>query len=56
MTKLKPCPFCGGDAEVRKGMSGYVVMCISCPTDFGRVWFLSEEEIVEMWNRRAGDE
>lgn len=66
--KLKPCPFCGGEAYARfvkdKGAFGYTsVECKKC----GAVPYvhmaynnLSKEEavmgVVEAWNRRVKDD
>ena len=67
--ELKPCPFCGGEAEVAEGTytaweEGYSVRCRHCALTFGASgrlgecyeWscsFKSEEEAIEAWNRRA---
>ena len=62
MIKLKPCPFCGGKAEVLIGCDceqfggyevGYII-CTGCRTEvyFGLV---NEEQVAEHWNRRATD-
>jgi Lar family restriction alleviation protein len=55
--KLKPCPFCCGEAIVRPtrylGCYGYVVTCENCSVETrlmdtmnGAIW---------LWNRRADD-
>ena len=55
--ELKPCPFCGGEAEVRTTDLGtYKVVCIECPTDMGRYWSWAKKEAIAAWNRRANDE
>jgi Lar family restriction alleviation protein len=63
MAELKPCPFCGGEPRIvsfKHTFSRflvYQVMCFACHTKpkyfcRGR----TEEEAIEAWNRRAGDE
>ena len=61
MAELKPCPFCGGKAEVdtptywdgAKGRKTYAISCKSCrcrtPDYMGLVG------AIEAWNRRAED-
>lgn len=59
--KLKPCPFCGGEATIRifRGKDGwrdrYAVICRydegGCGAESGL--FHYEAEAVEMWNMRA---
>lgn len=67
MEKLKPCPFCGGEAEKsyikRKKLfakfmfpynSHYVyIRCKVCGATSKVKW--SKEEATEAWNRRADD-
>lgn len=55
--KLKQCPFCGGKAELYRISSRWVVGCTTsmqkCPC---RPWTggqTSQEEAIEIWNRRA---
>ncbi len=66
MDNLKPCPFCGGKAEI--GMDNYgkiIVWCVPCQmqlgvelqngeefTDGWRATFSDVEEATEAWNRR----
>lgn len=59
-TKLKPCPFCGGEANKRIAfpvdsdgmeMNMYIVGCKNCDIDFSALW--DEERAIELWNRRA---
>ena len=66
--ELKPCPFCGGEAEIniRKQCYGhgeyhdeYFVKCKSCGarSGFEVVYYLSskecEEAVTKKWNRRG---
>lgn len=52
--KLKPCPFCGGEAEIYNPMpgyeSGYGTYCKSCDSYFTHGD--SEEEAIKVWNSR----
>lgn len=54
--KLKPCPFCGGEAMVIGGEdSGYAAYCQECNGD-GHCevgWFFTAEDAAEAWNTRA---
>lgn len=67
-SKLKPCPFCGGEASVNitkyhaesdvaklNGQASfYGVNCVSCGADTrGLVGSKTEEEAIRAWNRRA---
>jgi Lar family restriction alleviation protein len=63
--ELKPCPFCGGKAEMlhwRASVNGktiypYRVRCIECKTCVGssslKYITLTEEDAREKWNRRV---
>lgn len=61
MTRLKPCPFCGGEPTIRifKGKNGwrdrYAVICSyddgGCGGEGGI--YHSEIEAIEAWNRRS---
>lgn len=53
MFELKPCPFCGGKAELC-GDNYFWVSCTSCYTDtYGSH---DKEDVIERWNRRVSDE
>lgn len=50
--KLKPCPFCGGEAELfRDYMGWYVIECTACGN--GTLHFAKSDGAVNAWNRRA---
>lgn len=52
MSELKPCPFCGGEAELSEyGGPQYLVECPFCEagTFTGRV---SKDQAIEDWNAR----
>jgi len=53
--ELKPCPFCGGVAEVSMDEDWYYEWTVCCLNDSRHSlrYFNSEEEAVEAWNRRA---
>ena len=66
MSELKPCPFCGGEAEKRYGHDidnniSYAVICSVCHTGIFKAntgqneWdaYGSMHEAIEAWNRRA---
>ena len=67
--KLKPCPFCGGEARVTDVIPprlytkdvAYCVYCSSCDLLFGFDMdyggeFATEAEAIEAWNRRSNNE
>lgn len=64
MTKLKPCPFCGGTytrmySLKDHSLHGFIHMCDGFDDYMVKVesrLFSTEEEAVEAWNRRADDE
>lgn len=55
MSRLKPCPFCGGEARPTSWLHSesetYVIQCDNCHLDMGE--FDTEEEAAEAWNRRT---
>lgn len=66
MNELKPCPFCGGQAEKRYGRDidnniSYAVICSVCHTGIFKAnigqneWIAygSMHEAIEAWNRRT---
>ena len=57
--ELKPCPFCGGEAEVRKFTeTKYFVQCffVQCKSCLIGSTFTSEQLAVDAWNRRISNE
>lgn len=61
MAELKPCPFCGAKGILErhrnfKGKSVYQVCCPSTYVQVKTIWFYTEKEAVEAWNRRTNDE
>ena len=56
--KLKPCPFCGGEAHLFQNKPWYVVVqCFSCGAQIARQFNKIEElslddRAVAAWNRR----
>ena len=66
MSELKPCPFCGGEAEIRTqdrpdGNTHYYVYIVRCKEcrarteDFPIAYYVHHdvEDAIEAWNRRA---
>jgi Lar family restriction alleviation protein len=47
---LKPCPFCGGEAESYVSRTDALVRCERCPADMGV--FDTEAEAIAAWNTR----
>ena len=51
--RLKPCPFCGGHAEIKCDVlyRGYNARCQLCGVNTRN--FETKDEAIEAWNRRA---
>ena len=49
--KLKPCPFCGGEAMIISEINYHHVRCVKCFTITD--WYKTKEEAIEAWNTRA---
>lgn len=52
--ELKPCPFCGGEANIDQGngiFKVFYVFCTKCKTRQANR--LTREDAVEYWNGRA---
>lgn len=61
--KLKPCPFCGGEAEFGTNPTGYRtiwVYCSECKAESNRfesnIYSCAAEDAAEAWNRRTENE
>ena len=55
MPDLKPCPFCGGKAELFHSYDGYC--CVQCTVCYcSTLNFRKEQTSINFWNRRAGEE
>lgn len=61
MNALKPCPFCGGEAEINANYSEekVFVFCKKCKSKGAVVLscidYSARDKAVEMWNRRMGE-
>jgi len=49
--ELKPCPFCGGDAEVNEIDDEYLSSCSECSANLG--FFETEHDAITAWNTRV---
>ena len=64
MIDLKPCPFCGCDAQLDHDQVGFnlysKVRCVNCHCStkkFGISTKVSSDELaIEAWNKRAGEQ
>ena len=60
MAKLKPCPFCGGEAFVQKFRidgTGRFFISVVCRVCFAQTGHHTKEAYaIEAWNRRVGEE
>lgn len=54
--ELKPCPFCGGEANLYKYAKNgkFLVRCEYCGVE--TIYFGTEEIAIKAWNRRVNDE
>ena len=50
---LKPCPFCGGGAEISFLFGRYGVACCRCQAAIIPCPYQTKEEAIKAWNRRA---
>ena len=52
--KLKPCPFCGGEAKIISGYGKYAVTCKGCYAMAPNTY--TEGDAAKAWNKRIGHE
>lgn len=60
MAKLKPCPFCGGEARSTFNDLYYKIFCTNenCGASITKkadVFYCARNDVLDAWNRRAGD-
>lgn len=61
MTELKPCPFCGGEVELRTKIDGrddtYFILCMKCNMWFEKFIYRAKdiETIIDEWNKRVNE-
>jgi Lar family restriction alleviation protein len=58
MTKIKPCPFCGGKADVTRYYEsgeeiGSAIVCNNCGVSVHNVEADNVQDNVKAWNKRA---
>lgn len=53
MAELKPCPFCGGEAEIISGFGKYTVQCKKGGCMANISWASNKDYAIKAWNRRA---
>lgn len=55
MPDLKPCPFCGGKAELFHSYDGYY--CVQCTVCYcSTLNFRKEQNSINFWNRRVEED
>lgn len=52
MEKLKPCPFCGGEAKIMKMGYPHYIYCLKCGAKV-HGGTTSEKDSIKAWNRRT---
>ena len=48
--ELKPCPFCGGEADIIEDSFCYGVECFNCKAN--STYFSNAKDAIAAWNRR----
>lgn len=54
--ELKPCPFCGGEAEILNYSENEWLICCAICNGMVERWRKTRKEAIEQWNRRANNE
>ena len=54
--KLKPCPFCGGEADTNLMFGRVGVTCTKCGANIRMEHAVIVDKAIEAWNRRDGAE
>ena len=55
--KLKPCPFCGGEATLKQNFAGqFAVYCEKCECIYWGGNSRNKASVYNAWNRRADNE
>lgn len=58
--KLKPCPFCGGDAEIGDHRASVYVECTECGATSAEIMahidYCAKDIAIEKWNERINHE
>ena len=64
--KLKPCPFCGGEAEIVEKAANFLtttIVYVECKECYASPYihdkysdYYSKDWVIEQWNRRAENE
>ena len=50
--ELKPCPFCGGEADIRTVGEISYIECATCHCQTESVHYKEKNKIIEAWNKR----
>lgn len=54
MKELKPCPFCGGEVYIVKGVTGlHMIFCEDCGLTASFQNKEGKKEAIKAWNRRV---